>query len=288
MGKVGKRVLVIANLEKDDAAGMALEVSEHLHSRGIEVQSFAFEGEPGDPGDPSDLSATDLVISLGGDGTVLYSARLAAPHGIPLFPVNLGRLGFIAEIGRDEWKESFEAWLAGKLAASERSMLSIEAVREGRTIASYRALNDGVISAQGIAKLIDLRVSVGGSPLGLYRSDGIIVATPTGSTAYNLAAGGPILHAEMEAMVLNPICPFTLSNRPLILPASEIIEVHVERGRRAAAMLTVDGQETLSLVSDDLVRFGLDGRKVKIFASGRFAFYEVLRSKLAWSGGPDA
>jgi NAD+ kinase len=285
MTEVGKRVLIIANREKADVAFVAHEMSAYLSSLKMDVHCFEFDG---DPGPPPELSGMDLVISLGGDGTVLYSARLAAPRGIPLFPVNLGRLGFIAEIGRDEWKEAFAAWLEGRLSASERSMLSIEAMREGKTIARYSALNDGVISAQGIAKLIDLRVSVGGAPLGRYRADGIIVATPTGSTAYNLAAGGPILHAEMEAMVLNPICPFTLSNRPLILPASETIEVHVEHGRRAAAMLTVDGQETLVLFPDDLVRFGMQAPKAKIYATGRFAFYEVLRSKLAWSGGPDA
>ncbi len=285
MAEVRKRILIIANREKDDATGVALEMHGYLTSMGIDVNCFEFDG---DPGPPPELSGVDLVISLGGDGTVLYSARLAAPKGIPLFPVNLGRLGFIAEIGREEWKEAFDAWLAGRLSASERSMLSIEAIREGRTIATYISLNDGVISAQGIAKLIDLQLNVGGAPLGRYRSDGIIVATPTGSTAYNLAAGGPILHAEMEAMVLNPICPFTLSNRPLILSAKETIEVHVERGRRAAAMLTVDGQETLELIPDDRVRFGMRGPKARIYASGQSAFYEVLRSKLAWSGGPDA
>jgi len=280
-----KHVLLIANREKDDAEAFASEMQSYLHGLGIRASSFTFIGDPGPPPDAGDV---DLIVSLGGDGTVLYSARIAAPRGIPLFPVNLGRLGFIAEIGRNDWKEAFASWLAGTLSVSERAMLAVEAFRDGEAIASYCALNDGVISAQGIAKLIDLKVDVGGAPLGRYRSDGIIVATPTGSTAYNLAAGGPILHAEMEAMVLNPICPFALSNRPLILPADETIVVHVERGRRAAAMLTVDGQETLVLFPGDTVRFRISPHKAKIFASGRSAFYEVLRSKLAWSGGPDA
>ncbi|HTX72456.1 MAG TPA: NAD(+)/NADH kinase [Rectinemataceae bacterium] len=285
MDREKKRVLIVANREKDDAAAFAAEMEAYFATLGVVVSSFTFQG---DPGPAPDTKGVDLVVSLGGDGTVLYSARIAAPHGVPLFPVNLGRLGFIAEIGREDWKEAFDSWLRGTLPVSERAMLSIEAVRDDEVVASYCALNDGVISAQGIAKLIDLKVTVGGSALGRYRSDGIIVATPTGSTAYNLAAGGPILQAEMEAMVFNPICPFALSNRPLILPARETIEIHVERGRRAAAMLTVDGQETLVLFPGDTVRYRLAEEKARIFASGRYAFYEVLRSKLAWSGGPDA
>jgi NAD+ kinase len=280
-----KRILIIANLDKDDASPVAVAIKDKLEAKGHEVDCFEFSG---DPGEAPEVGSRDLVISLGGDGTVLYSARLAAPVGVPLFPVNLGRLGFIAEIGKGDWEASFEAWIAGSLVISERAMLAIEVIREGSSLAAFTALNDGVLSAQGIAKLMDLKVSVAGAELGTYRSDGIIVATPTGSTAYNLAAGGPILNAEMEAMVFNPICPFALSNRPLIVPLDETIEVLVEKGRRTAAMLTIDGQETLALVPGDVIRFGKAPWKAKIYASGRSAFYEVLRSKLAWSGGPHA
>ncbi len=280
-----RRILIIANLDKDDARPVALAIKGRLEARGSSVALFEFSGEPGPAPRVADF---DLVISLGGDGTVLYSARLAAPVGVPLFPVNLGRLGFIAEIGKADWERAFDAWIAGELPISERAMLAIEVIREGSSLASFTALNDGVLSAQGIAKLIDLKVSVAGAELGIYRSDGIIVATPTGSTAYNLAAGGPILQAEMEAMVFNPICPFALSNRPLIIPLNETIEVIVEPGRRTAAMLTIDGQETLALLPGDAIRFGKAPWKARIYASGRSAFYEVLRSKLAWSGGPHA
>jgi len=280
-----ERVLIIANLDKDDARGFALEVETRLVAKGIRACTFAFTG---DPGAPPPVSGRELVISLGGDGTVLYAARVAAPFGIPVFPVNLGRLGFIAEIRKADWERSFDEWLAGRLPVSQRVMLSVEAWRDGVLAASFVALNDGVVSGQGIAKVIGLGIRVGESFLGRYRSDGVIVATPTGSTAYNIAAGGPALHPEMEAMVLNPVCPFTLSNRPLIVPATETIEVLVEEGRRTEVILTVDGQETFPLHPGDRVRFTRAPFKALILASDRMTFYEVLRAKLAWSGGPDA
>jgi NAD+ kinase len=278
------RALIVANLDKDDAGTVAEAMESRLGSLGVEATVYAFSG---DPGAPPSAAECDVAVSLGGDGTVLYTARIAAPLGIPVFPVNLGRLGFIAEIGRNEWEEAFASWLEGTLPVSERLMLSIETIRGGEPLSSFCALNDGVVSGQGIAKLIGLQVGAGGSALGAYRADGIIVATPTGSTAYNLAAGGPILHPEMEAMVFNPVCPFTLSNRPLVVPADETIEILVQEGR-AGVILTADGQETFVLEPGDLVRITRAPFKARILVSKSFAFYDVLRSKLAWSGGPDA
>jgi NAD+ kinase len=276
------RVLIIANLEKEQAASVAEAVAASLAKLEIESTSYFYSG---DPDGPPDARGASLVVSLGGDGTALYAARIGAPLGVPILPINLGRLGFIAEIGVAEWPRAIEAWSKGSLPSSERLMLAVEAWREGAKMASFWAMNDATISAQGIAKLIGFGVSLGESALVRYRADGVIVATPTGSTAYNLAAGGPVLHPEMEAMIVNPVCPFTLSNRPLVVPAIEAVEITMEAGRRTGAMLTIDGQETFTLRSGDRIRISGAPKKARIHVSEGFAFYELLRSKLAWSGG---
>jgi NAD+ kinase len=225
---------------------------------------------------------------LGGDGTVLYAARVAAPLGISILPVNVGHLGFIAEIGIADWPAAVDAWAKGELPISERLMLSVEVWREGAKAASFWALNDVAVSAQGIAKLMGFGISMGNSSLVRYRADGVIVATPTGSTAYNLAAGGPVLHPEMEALIVNPVCPFTLSNRPLVVPAYEAVEITMEEGRRTSAMLTIDGQVTFALRPGDKMRVSGAPKKARIHVTKGFAFYELLRTKLEWSGGPGA
>ncbi len=285
MPGAARRVLIVANLDKDDSGSLSREMRLRLESRGAEVDLFAFSGAPGEAPEPRGY---DLAVSLGGDGTVLYTARAAVAAGVPVLPFNLGRLGFIAGFQRGEWESAIDGWLSGLLEPSPRAMLEIRACRGGRGEESYLALNDGVVSGQGIAKVIGLEVRVSGTSLGTYRSDGVIVATPTGSTAYSLAAGGPVLHPEMDAMILNPICPFTLWNRPLVVPGSERIEVEIERGKRTGFMLTVDGQETIPLAPGDRVCFSRAAERVRIYSPPSRSFYEVLRTKLSWSGGPDA
>jgi NAD+ kinase len=279
------RVLILANLEKASAAETAEALAASLSARGIASETFSYMGDPeGPPG----AEGADLVVSLGGDGTVLYAARVAAPLGIPILPINLGSLGFIAEIGKAEWPEALDAWAAGRLPIPDRLMLSVEAWREGERLASFWAMNDATVSAQGIAKLIGFGISMGKSSSVRYRADGVIVATPTGSTAYNLAAGGPVLHPEMEALIVNPVCPFTLSNRPLVVPAEEAVEITMEVGRRTGSMLTIDGQVTFTLRPGDRIRVSGAPKKARIHVSKGFEFYELLRTKLAWSGGPGA
>jgi NAD+ kinase len=279
------RVLIVANLEKALAAETAEALAASLAGRGIASETYFYTGDPDGPPRTEDA---DLIVSLGGDGTVLYAARIAAPLGIPVLPINLGRLGFIAEIGVADWPAAIDAWASGKLPFSERLMLAVEAWREGLRLSSFVALNDATVSAQGIAKLLGFGISLGDSAPVRYRADGVIVATPTGSTAYNLAAGGPVVHPEMEAMIVNPVCPFTLSNRPLVVPAYEAVEITMEEGRRTGAMLTIDGQETFTLRPGDRIRiFGAE-KKARIHVTKDYAFYEHLRTKLAWSGGPAA
>ncbi len=281
-----KRVLILANADKEAAASTAALLAARLPALGAGCETFILSG--GEPILAPSAMGFDLIVSLGGDGTVLFAARLAGPLGIPVLPFNLGRLGFIAEFGKADWEGALDAWASGALPISERLMLSIAVLRGGRTVSSSWALNDATISAQGIAKLIGLGVKVGASQVVRYRADGVIVATPTGSTAYNLAAGGPVLHPEMEALIFNPVNPFTLSNRPLVLRASEKLEILVEEEKRASVMLTIDGQETFALLPGDVVAISGAPRKALIHVSEGFAFFELLRSKLAWSGGAGA
>jgi len=276
---------ILVNSSKDEAERLSAEIDATLKSADWRTTLLRF-GQA--RGAVSPIEGSDILISLGGDGTVPYAARAAAPFGVPVLPINLGTLGFIAWVKRDEWKERFDEAVSGRLVVSERFMLDISVERGGKPIAAFSALNDGVVSGSGPAKIVTLSVLVNGSRLGRYRSDGLIVSTPTGSTAYSLAAGGPVLDPDMDAMVFTPICPFTLSNRPLVLPGGETLELHVEAGQRERTMLTVDGQDFFDLDEGDHVTFRRSVFKARLFRGERGAFYQVLRSKLNWSGGLDA
>lgn len=278
------KVLIIANLAKDDARGLVDQIEAYLSGRGIQVTVFAFRGRPEIPV----IGDHDLAFSLGGDGTVLFSARLLADRDIPILPVNLGNFGFITEISKTEWQDAFEKYVGGILQIGERVLLRVRVSREGKEVLKQTALNDMVISSAGISKLVNLSVCLSNLPIVKYRADGVIVSTPTGSTAYSAAAGGPILHPEMEAMLLIPICPFTLAHRPLVIPTNEEITISVDRGQRAEVILTTDGQDVFLLRECDRITAAATGKKIKLVQTDRRTFYTVIKEKLGWSGGPDA
>jgi NAD+ kinase len=279
--------LLIINLLKEYSRDWGKKIEAELRSRDIQTHSFFFDGQ----GDFKADGEYDCCFSLGGDGTVLYAARTLAPLGVPILPVNLGSLGFIAAVHPEEWVQVFDAWLRGEVAVSRRLMLDIRVERQGKTIKRETCLNDAVISALGIARLIGLGVESLGEPgsspirLGHYRSDGLIVATPTGSTAYSVAAGGPILDPELAAVIINPVCPFTLSNRPMVVPAHETVIVEVESEQRSGIILTIDGQVAESLEPQDRIYLRRSPRDALLIASDREGFYNALRTKLNWSGG---
>jgi NAD+ kinase len=280
-----KRALLFINLHKANAQILADEIRKELGRRNIEACSCAFSGKPAfDP----ESGPYDLAFSLGGDGTVLYAARSMAPLGVPILPINLGTLGFIASVPPNEWALVFNLWTEGKIGTSKRLMLEITVERDSRIAAQGSCLNDMVISASGIAKIIRLHVESEYMRLGKYRSDGLIVATPTGSTAYSVSAGGPILDPEMEALIINPVCPFTLSNRPIVVPLREAVVVEVEPEQRSGVLLTLDGQVTEPLEPGDRVYIKQAAFDARLIASDRIVFYKALRTKLSWSGGPDA
>jgi len=288
---MGKRAVLFVNTHKNNAENAARQIQSELEKRGFSVAVYSFEGEPGNPPE----GVWDIAFSLGGDGTVLYTARCLAPLGVPILPVNMGSLGFIAEVDRDDWLSTYEKWEKGEISVSKRCMLDISVERGGNIIMKNICLNDAVISASGIAKLINLDVCINrgdgsdcakGVALGSYRCDGLIVATPTGSTAYSMAAGGPILDPEMEAVIINPICPFALSNRPFVLPSRLPFVITVPEQQRSGVLLTIDGQDTCDLKSADKIFIQQAAKPAQLIFADRHAYYSALRSKLFWSGNP--
>ncbi len=284
MERTVRRVLAIVNLNKPDAGTVLGDIVKYFDGLGIEVLRYSFD----QPLDDEAVDGVDMAITLGGDGTLLYSAPALAARRIPILAVNLGKVGFLTEVSRDEWVEAFEQYRRCGIGVSARIMLRCDVARAGRDVFSSEGLNDAVITTKGVSRLIHLQLQLAGSEAGRYRADGVIVSTPTGSTAYSMAAGGPIVHPEMEAFLVVPICPYTLSDRPLVVPAHEAIEIRVEASRRAEVILTIDGQLAFPLEPGDRVRYSMGREKCSIIRSDKRNFYEVLRSKLNWAGEPNA
>jgi NAD+ kinase len=304
--------VLFVNLQKKNAVSLADQIKTELDKRKIETTVFSFEVTPDKP--PS--GKWDIAFSLGGDGTVLYAARTLAPlvkkenmdtRGVPIIPINLGSLGFLAEVDKNDWLDVFNRWERGEITPSCRCMLNIFVERDNKTIMENFCLNDAVISCTGIAKLIKLNVQLAINnkqlaqkefvTLGDYRCDGLIISTPTGSTAYSMAAGGPILDPEMEAVIINPICPFTLSNRPFVTSRQTVVITVAENQRSrtsgSGVLLTVDGQDSFNLERDDKVIINQSPYHADLIFPGRSAYYSALKNKLFWSpslaeGDPNA
>jgi NAD+ kinase len=267
-------VLLIVNTQKSAAVTLASEIKDTLIKRGCKVYAYSFNGEA------IDKTSFDIAFSLGGDGTVLFAARTVAGLGTPIIPINLGTLGFTASVHPSQWLSVFLEWNNGKRIVSERLMLEVKVERGKKTVFAQTGLNDAVISASGIAKTIRLEAWTEDTHIGNYRSDGLIAATPTGSTAYSSSAGGPIIDPEIEAVILNPICPFTLMYRPIVLPAEWPITIKIGPKQRSGVLLTIDGQVTETLEPNDLVIIRRSARKARLIACDRAAFYKALHSKL--------
>ena len=230
----------------------------------------------------------DFAVSLGGDGTFLSCARMLAENPVPILPVHLGTFGFITEVTHEEWSDALAAWINGKLEVEERMILEVKVEREGQEQGRFRAVNDAVVGVSGISKLVRLSLQLGGYEAGHFRGDGLILSTATGSTAYSMASGGPILVPPMKAVVLTPISPFSLSWRPMVIPDRDEIVIRIDENQRADVLLTIDGQESFPLEEGDTVSMSGRAGGVKVIKSDRRVFYEVVRTKLGWSGGPHA
>ncbi len=226
-------------------------------------------------------ASVDALVVLGGDGTFLYGAGLVADRGVPLFGVNLGNLGFITHFQRAEAVASLQAACDGRLPIDERMRLhvTVTAATDGRILETRSAVNDAVISQPAMARLLDLEARLDGEVITTYKADGLILATPTGSTAYNLAAGGPILTPDLEAIVLTPICPHTLTNRPLVVRADRRVVVRNVSDSRA--QLTVDGQWGRPIGPGESIEVRKEAAPLRLFR-GSGSFFSILREKLSW------
>lgn len=224
----------------------------------------------------------DLVIVVGGDGTILNAGRSLADAGVPLVGVNLGRLGFLADVSPDLMADQLNQILAGEYALEERALLHAVVLRGDEVLHSSDALNDVVIHKWDIARMIELEVHIDGQLLNTQRSDGLIVSTPTGSTAYALSGGGPILHPTLDAIELVPICPHSLNNRPIVINDSCVVDIIVHDGNYTHAQVTCDGQVNFALLPADRVRISKKPRSLKLIHPPGYDYSEILRRKFGW------
>ena len=277
---------ILSKPRSAEAARIIPELIVWLNQRGVKTRldehTAAYLGpEKGIPRDEI-AAGTQLLIVLGGDGTLLSAARAAGGRNIPIFAVNLGGLGFLTAIKTGELYPQLERALRGELQIERRRMLQTELWRGNQHVASYQGLNDMVLAKAEIARMIDLEVNVDDSFVCVYKADGLIVATPTGSTAYSLAAGGPIIDPELGAFVITPICPHMLTNRPLVIPNTARIELNFADAEDPV-YLTLDGQIGSQLQTKDRIAIVQSANKVQFIRPPRKTYFEVLRSKLRWS-----
>lgn len=279
-----KNCLIIVNTYKEESQILAKEIVKFLDENRVSHNVLEFNGFS----DVYPFIGYDFVITLGGDGTVLYACRGCANLGIPVFPINLGQFGFIAGIQKNQWKSSLKDFLDDNAQIYKRSLLSFKVVRDGCEIYSGCGLNDLVVNSKVIANVINLELACNDISLGECKADGVIVATSTGSTAYSASAGGPIVDPEVEALVLTPLNPFSLSMRPLLVNAYSEISVKIMHSRVDEYILTVDGQKPYELIEGDIVKITKLNKNALLVGTSKENFYNALRFKLNWSGGPHA
>lgn len=273
------------------ASGVIAELAGWLEARDVravfEEETAKLAGVPPDRPTVSrdDLPREcDLIVVLGGDGTLIGMAGRVAAAGedVPILGVNYGSLGFLTEITLPELYDALEAALEGRAAIDTRTMLTARTVRQHAVYADHVVLNDIVITKGALSRIIEISVTVGEAPVTRFRADGLIIASPTGSTAYNLAAGGPIVHPAVDAMVLTPIAPHTLTNRPVVIPASSEVHVRPIMDSRDEVFVTFDGQRGFELHQHDLITVRRAPRPVRIVKSARRTYFDLLREKLKW------
>jgi NAD+ kinase len=287
-----KRIGLIVKHHHSEAAALSLDLAHLLLTRGYEV-FFCDESSKIVKNvkkvkivKKSDLAKrVDFIIVLGGDGTYLSAARLMKDKSLPIMGVNMGTLGFLTEVRKEEMNETLDRILVqGKLEISERTMLEVSVVRKGKTIVKDLVVNDAVISKGAIARIIGVKIEVDGDWANTVRADGVIVSTPTGSTAYSLAAGGPIVMPTLGCMIITPICPHGLTQRPLVMPDTVKVELTLSH-MPGHVFLTLDGQDGLDLQDGDSIRISrFKKHKLKIVQAPNRDCFSILREKLNFGG----
>jgi len=273
-----RRIIILGNKDKKSVLEALGKVESWLSKRAEVVVDLEMEAVV-------DAREVDFALVLGGDGSMLRAARRVGVAGVPLLGVNVGKFGFLTETSADRFQPVLSDVLAGRYELAERMMLRCVLERDGDTVLDTVGLNDAVVSRTALSRLITIEFRVDGELVTTYRADGLIIATPVGSTAHSLASGGPIVHPELNALMVTPICPHTLSNRPLVLPPeAEIALSAPEFSERPA--LTVDGQVSQTLKKTDLVRVRRSEFPLRLIRTGRMTFFETLCNKLDWRGQP--
>jgi NAD+ kinase len=287
------RVGLIAKRGHEEAAGVLVELAGWLDARGIrpvlEADTARLAGlvSAGLTVSRDELAgACDLIVALGGDGTLIGMAGRIAQSGsdIPILGVNFGKLGFLTEITLPELYDALEATIAGRATIEPRTMLSARTLRGGAPFAHHVVLNDIVITKGALSRIIEMSVAVDDAQVTRVRADGLIIASPTGSTAYNLAAGGPIVHPAVDAMLLTPIAPHTLTNRPVVIAGTSEVRVTPIMDPHDEVFVTFDGQSGFPLRPDDVVSVRRAAKPVRIVRSASRSYFDVLREKLKWGG----
>jgi NAD+ kinase len=277
---------IISRPRRSNLAAVVPPLLDWLESRGIKVfYDTETAGALHDSAKGLDRDQvaknSQLLLVLGGDGTLLAAARVAAPLDIPILPINMGSLGFLTSFKLEEMYPALEETLSGRLPSSERVMLDVELEREGQVVERQTVLNEAVINKGALARMIEVELLIDGEFVCRYRVDGLIVATPTGSTAYSLSAGGPIVHPSVESWVITPICPHTLSDRPVVIRDSSEVEIDLSAGTESV-FLTLDGQTGIPMQPADRVRMSRAAERLKLIQPQKKSYFEILHSKLKW------
>ena len=283
--------VALAGRAVDSRVGEAMRLlTRHLLDLGHTVrvvadEALALSGEGVRTVPEPDLALdADLVVAIGGDGTMLHAARMAAMADVPVLGINRGRLGFLADVGPDHMIQSLDDALAGRCIAERRMLLAADVMSDGRTISAL-ALNDVTVSKRETGRMVDVRTWVNGAYVNTHVGDGFIIATPTGSTAYALSCGGPIVHPSLDALVLVPVCPHTLSDRPIVVPAGNVIELELADRFESRAQVVCDGMVLCDL--EPGVRLRIERARVSatLLHPPGHDYYRILRSKLHWGRG---
>lgn len=281
------RAAIIYKYASRRAEALGREMAEWFEGRGVEVffKENDISKSPGLSGEQLSFRVpqdSEFVIILGGDGTLLSVARHLKDHTLPLLGVNLGAgMGFLTEVRMDEALACLERLAEGRYLTETRMRLSVKVLRNGEEVFESVVLNDAVLNKGALSRIVDIEAEVDGKELTTYRADGLIVTTPTGSTAYNLSAGGPIIYPTAQVMVLNPICPFTFTHRAIVLPGSSVLRLRLER-HREDVVLTCDGQVGFLLNPEDEVEMKMAPKPIELIRVTDKEFFEMLRVKLRW------
>ncbi len=270
MGKEFNKIVILGRRDDKRVAGPLAQLVEHLTKAGIEVR------------DDTQVEGSDLAIAIGGDGTMLYAGSRVREHDIPLLGINRGRLGFLADVTPDAMLASVDSVLDGQYTIEERLLLEGRLERGSGEVVSGIAFNDVVLQRWETGRMVDFETSVAGQFVNTHSGDGLIVASPTGSTAYALSCGGPIVEPQLDAMVLVPICPHTLTDRPLVIAANQEITIRLLDREDTGAGVSIDGHSIGPIDPADTLRITAAEQRVKLVHPPGYDFYEILRSKLLW------